>query len=56
MSARLRGIAQQTEQILAAGVYRAPDGREVSIAAQLRAARAGTHLYGRPGCRSPPIG
>ncbi|MFH9891085.1 TIGR02452 family protein [Streptomyces luteogriseus] len=46
MSARLRGIAQQTEQIVAAGVYRAPDGREVSIAAQLRAAREGTRVYG----------
>lgn len=46
MSARLRGIAQQTEQIVAAGVYRAPDGREVSIAAELRAAREGTRLYG----------
>ncbi|GHC47992.1 TIGR02452 family protein [Streptomyces violaceochromogenes] len=46
MSARLRGIAQQTEQIAAAGCYRAPDGREVSIAAELRAAREGTRLYG----------
>lgn len=46
MSARLRGIAQQTEQIVAAGAYRAPDGREVSIAAELRAAREGTRLYG----------
>ncbi|MFF7374915.1 TIGR02452 family protein [Streptomyces massasporeus] len=46
MSARLRGIAQQTEQIVAAGAYRAPDGREVSIAAELRAAREGTFLHG----------
>ncbi|MFG3717898.1 TIGR02452 family protein [Streptomyces massasporeus] len=46
MSARLRGIAQQTEQIVAAGAYRAPDGREVSIAAELRAAREGTGLHG----------
>ncbi|WP_175436195.1 TIGR02452 family protein [Streptomyces hawaiiensis] len=46
MSARLRGIARQTEQIVAAGAYRASDGREVSIAAQLRAAREGTRLYG----------
>ncbi|MFE9109880.1 TIGR02452 family protein [Streptomyces collinus] len=46
MSARLRGIAQQTEQIAAAGCYRAPDGRKVSIAAELRAAREGTRLYG----------
>ncbi|MFJ7342998.1 TIGR02452 family protein [Streptomyces sp. NPDC101110] len=46
MSARLRGIARETEQIVEAGAYRAPDGREVSIAAELRAARAGTRLYG----------
>ncbi|MEV4786934.1 TIGR02452 family protein [Streptomyces tuirus] len=46
MSARLRGIAQQTEQVVAAGAYRAPDGREVSIAAGLRAAREGTLLHG----------
>uniref|UniRef100_UPI0031E374E4 TIGR02452 family protein n=1 Tax=Streptomyces hawaiiensis TaxID=67305 RepID=UPI0031E374E4 len=46
MSARLRGIARETEQIVAAGAYRAPDGREVSIAAELRAAREGTRLYG----------
>lgn len=46
VSARLRGIAQRTEQIVAAGAYRAPDGSEVSIAAELRAAREGTRLYG----------
>jgi uncharacterized protein (TIGR02452 family) len=46
MSARLRGIAQQTEQIVEAGFYRASDGREVSIAAQTEAARAGTRMYG----------
>ncbi|MEU7719063.1 TIGR02452 family protein [Streptomyces tibetensis] len=46
MSARLRGIARETEQIVAAGAYRAPDGREVSIAAEVRAAREGTRLYG----------
>ncbi|MEU0202431.1 MULTISPECIES: TIGR02452 family protein [unclassified Streptomyces] len=46
MSARLRGVARQTEQIVAAGAYRAPDGREVSIAAALRAAREGTRVYG----------
>ncbi|MER6418542.1 TIGR02452 family protein [Streptomyces sp. NPDC001137] len=45
MSARLRGVARQTEQIVAAGVYRAPDGREVSIEA-VEAARAGTGMYG----------
>ncbi|WP_435280879.1 TIGR02452 family protein [Streptomyces koelreuteriae] len=46
MSARLRGIARQTEQIVEAGAYRAPNGREVSIAGELRAAREGTRLYG----------
>ncbi|WP_030247277.1 TIGR02452 family protein [Streptomyces sp. NRRL S-455] len=46
MSARLRGIARQTEEIAAAGVYRAPEGHEVSIAAALRAAREGTRVYG----------
>lgn len=46
MSARLRGIAQQTEQIVAAGAYRAPDGRVVSLAAAIEAARDGTRMYG----------
>ncbi|MFE5923846.1 TIGR02452 family protein [Streptomyces sp. NPDC056468] len=46
MSARLRGIAQQTEEIVAAGRYRAPDGREVSLAAAIEAARDGTLMYG----------
>ncbi|MEU3521325.1 TIGR02452 family protein [Streptomyces sp. NPDC006654] len=46
MSARLRGIARETEGIVAAGAYRAPDGREVLLAADIAAARAGTRLYG----------
>ncbi|MFA7755748.1 TIGR02452 family protein [Streptomyces sp. NRRL B-2790] len=46
MSARLRGIAAETERIVAAGGYRAPDGREVSLAAAIEAARAGTRMYG----------
>ncbi|MCC5475726.1 TIGR02452 family protein [Streptomyces sp. NPDC059680] len=46
MSARLRGIAAQTEQIVAAGRYRAPDGREVSLAPRIEAARAGTRMFG----------
>ena len=46
MSARLRGIAQETERIVAAGRYRAPDGREVLLAADIEAARAGTRMYG----------
>ncbi|MEW2560739.1 TIGR02452 family protein [Streptomyces griseorubiginosus] len=46
MSARLRGIAQETERIVAAGRYRAPDGREVLLAADIEAARAGTRMFG----------
>ncbi|MGW2444641.1 TIGR02452 family protein [Streptomyces sp. NPDC001675] len=46
MSARLRGVAAETERIVAAGSYRAPDGREVPLAAAVEAARAGTRLYG----------
>ncbi|WP_328875389.1 TIGR02452 family protein [Streptomyces sp. NBC_00287] len=53
MSARLRGIAQQTEQIVAAGFYGASDGREVSIAAEVSAARRGTRMYG-PGAVPVP--
>ncbi|MGX1854575.1 TIGR02452 family protein [Streptomyces sp. NBC_01456] len=46
MSARLRGMAQETERIVAAGAYRAPDGRRVEIADAVARARAGTRLYG----------
>ncbi|MFI9045790.1 TIGR02452 family protein [Streptomyces sp. NPDC053427] len=46
MSARLRGMAQETERIVAAGAYRAPSGRPVDIAAAVERARAGTRLYG----------
>ncbi|WP_369214342.1 TIGR02452 family protein [Streptomyces flavofungini] len=46
MSARLRGIARETEQIVAAGGYAAPDGRKVLIADAVAAARAGTRMYG----------
>ncbi|MFD8545969.1 TIGR02452 family protein [Streptomyces sp. NPDC059649] len=46
MSARLRGMAQETERIVAQGVYRAPSGRLVEIADQVARARAGTRLYG----------
>ncbi|WP_369191378.1 TIGR02452 family protein [Streptomyces sp. R08] len=55
MSARLRGIAQQTEQIVAAGGYRTADGREISIAAETAAARAGTRLYGPEPVRISPF-
>ncbi|MFF7177400.1 TIGR02452 family protein [Streptomyces sp. NPDC008121] len=46
MSARLRGIAKETEEIVEAGHYRAPDGRRVSMEAALSAAVDGTRLYG----------
>ncbi|MEU0005254.1 TIGR02452 family protein [Streptomyces sp. NPDC006314] len=46
MSARLRGMAAETERIVAAGRYRTPDGREVSLAAAIDAARAGTRMFG----------
>ncbi|ALO12703.1 hypothetical protein AQF52_7117 [Streptomyces venezuelae] len=46
MSARLREIARKTEEIVAAGGYRAPDGRTVSLAEDLTAALAGTRLHG----------
>ncbi|MFJ9711430.1 TIGR02452 family protein [Streptomyces sp. NPDC101234] len=46
MSARLRGIAQQTEQIVAAGGYRTPDGREILLAADIAAAQDATRMYG----------
>jgi uncharacterized protein (TIGR02452 family) len=54
MSARLRGLAQQTEQIVAAGSYRASDGRQVSLAAPIQAARAGTRMYGPEPVQVPP--
>ncbi|MFF6785286.1 TIGR02452 family protein [Streptomyces sp. NPDC012510] len=53
MSARLRGIAQETEKIVAAGRYRAPGGHEVLLAAQIRAARAGTRLHGPDPLETP---
>ncbi|GHH53128.1 TIGR02452 family protein [Streptomyces candidus] len=46
MSARLRGIARETEAVVAAGRYICPDGRNTSIAEDLTAALAGTRLYG----------
>ncbi|WP_051338580.1 TIGR02452 family protein [Streptomyces flavidovirens] len=46
MSARLRGIAKETEEIVRAGRYAAPDGRGVPIGEEVAAALAGTRLYG----------
>ncbi|WP_314219914.1 TIGR02452 family protein [Streptomyces zaehneri] len=55
MSARLRGIARETEEIVAAGCYRASDGREVSLSAAIETARAGTRMAG-PGPVDVPEG
>ncbi|WP_327186485.1 TIGR02452 family protein [Streptomyces sp. NBC_01334] len=55
MSARLRGIARETEEIVAAGRYRASDGREVSLSTAIEAARAGTRMAG-PGPVEVPEG
>ncbi|MGW5420547.1 TIGR02452 family protein [Streptomyces sp. NPDC003943] len=46
MSARLRALARETEEIVAAGRYTTPDGRTVDLAGQLTAALAGTALHG----------
>ncbi|MEU0114295.1 TIGR02452 family protein [Streptomyces bobili] len=46
MSARLRGIARETEAAVAAGAYRTPDGREIPLAAAVEAAREGTRMVG----------
>lgn len=46
MSARLRGVARETESIVEAGRYRTPQGREISIERALTAALSGTRLYG----------
>ena len=54
MSARLRDVARGTEEIVAAGSYRASDGREVRLAAAIEAARAGTRMYGPGPVEVPP--
>jgi uncharacterized protein (TIGR02452 family) len=54
MSARLRATARQTEQIVAAGAYRTPAGREVALAAAIEAARDGTWMYGPGPLEVPP--
>jgi uncharacterized protein (TIGR02452 family) len=46
VSARLRGIAKETEAIVREGQYAAPGGRTVSLADALDAALAGTRTYG----------
>ncbi|MFF4137416.1 TIGR02452 family protein [Streptomyces mirabilis] len=56
MSARLRALAQQTQEIVAAGGYRASDGSAVSIAASVEAAEAGTRVYGPGPVGAPAAG
>ncbi|MFE3413518.1 TIGR02452 family protein [Streptomyces mirabilis] len=56
MSARLRALAQQTREIVAAGGYRASGGRAVSIAAAVEAAEAGTRVYGPGPVGAPAAG
>ena len=46
VSARLRGIAKETEAIVREGKYTAPGGRTVSLTDALDAALAGTRTYG----------
>ncbi|MFI8443846.1 TIGR02452 family protein [Streptomyces rochei] len=55
MSARLRDIAQRTEQIVTAGTYRAPGGREVSVADAVARAREGTRMYGPEPVEPGPV-
>ncbi|MDR3081917.1 MAG: TIGR02452 family protein, partial [Streptomyces sp.] len=53
MSARLRGIARQTQEIVAAGAYRTSEGRTAILAAAVEAARAGTRMFGPGPVRTP---
>ncbi|MFF4578453.1 TIGR02452 family protein [Streptomyces sp. NPDC001373] len=46
MSSRLREIARENALIVAAGGYRTQSGRQVSLAADLAEAKAGTRIYG----------
>jgi uncharacterized protein (TIGR02452 family) len=46
VSARLRGIARETEEIVAAGGYRSPGGHGISLTDAIEAARSGTRMLG----------
>ncbi|MFD9357736.1 TIGR02452 family protein [Streptomyces sp. NPDC060031] len=46
MSSRLREIARENAEIVAAGCYRTPSGRQLSLAAAVAEAKAGTRIYG----------
>lgn len=53
MSARLRGIARETEAVVEAGHYRTQAGRQVTIERALSAALSGTRLCAPDRCPSP---
>lgn len=55
MSARLRGIARETERVVAEGAYLAPDGRRVPVGAAVEAARQATTLHGPDPVPVPPF-
>ncbi|MFD9334368.1 TIGR02452 family protein [Streptomyces sp. NPDC060028] len=46
MSSRLREIARENAEIVAAGCYRTRSGRQLSLAAAVAEAKAGTRIYG----------
>ncbi|MDJ0342164.1 TIGR02452 family protein [Streptomyces sp. H10-C2] len=54
MSARLRGIARHTQEIVAAGRYLTPSGREVVIGDSVARAVTGTRLFGPGPVDVPP--
>ncbi|MFF9134909.1 TIGR02452 family protein [Streptomyces sp. NPDC014806] len=54
MSARLRGIARETEKIVAAGRYVRADGRSVPLAEWIEAARRETRMLGPQPVPVPP--
>ncbi|MFF7690434.1 TIGR02452 family protein [Streptomyces syringium] len=56
MSARLRGIAKETEEIVATGGYTTPAGRTVGLAEAIGRAVRGTRLYGPEPVAAPEPG
>ncbi|MGW2856603.1 TIGR02452 family protein, partial [Streptomyces sp. NPDC001215] len=55
VSTRLRRIAQRTQEIVERGAYDTSEGRTVTIAAAVEAARAGTRMYGPGPVETPPV-
>ncbi|MFJ4923342.1 TIGR02452 family protein [Streptomyces sp. NPDC088725] len=56
MSARLRGIAKETEDVVRAGKYLVGGGREVVIGPAVEAALSGTRMYGPEAVAVTPDG